>query len=313
MGNMYRCDVFLFFFNLTFCKVAFSLVTSNVRLVRHEPPMIVTVDNLLSEDELLLANNLLANEAITETSDYQEDVFSNGAEAGENDHFNFVVAKTGLSVPVEYQDSPLKSFVWAVTNCPELMEEQDIIKGANAIQRRQAIERWKTKEGQLLMELSADEESFKKAGQRLVMPPKLRLDLENLVLPRVLDSLQANWDVCDATIVRYSQGESQVPHIDPCDATLLLYLNSDDCIGGDTCFPLVDCKLSPQDGGGVLFFSSESPRHLNGEISRERECLSLHHGGQVQRGEKVVAQFMLNVQLKKPVETWLDLVSCLPK
>ena len=47
---------------------------------------------------------------------------------------------------------------------------------------------------------------------------------------RVLGRLKG----CCSEVVRYRSGESQVPHIDTSDVTMLLYLTES---GGRTCFP----------------------------------------------------------------------------
>ena len=110
--------------------------------------------------------------------------------------------------------------------------------------------------------------------------------------------------------MQYSEGDLQVPHIDPCDATLLICLKSCD-EGGDTCFPLLDqpLRLENKAGSGILFFSSNK---VTGDDIRDTS--SLHHGGKVIKGEKIVVQLMLDLSDDnttgcpgKP-NSWLDFV-----
>lgn len=117
--------------------------------------------------------------------------------------------------------------------------------------------------------------------------------------------LLGNWKTNDATLVKYNKGELQVPHIDPCQATLLICLQSCD-EGGDTCFPLLeDQRRENKAGSGILFFSSN-------KVSGGQNTLSLHHGAKVLKGEKLVVQLMLDLVeddlSNKASESWLDYI-----
>lgn len=207
--------------------------------------------------------------------------------------------------------------MYAVTKCQDKLSEENIILGANVIQRRQAIDRWKSEDGLAIMKLSADDDVAQdenvdwdsiSLGERYELPPAARDELERLV-PTLL---QGSWTTRDATLVKYSSGDSQVPHIDPCDATLLICLKSCD-VGGETCFPLLEHPLCLENnaGCGILFFSSN--KVTTGDESRD--TMSLHHGGKVVEGEKVVVQLMLdwngvseNAPDCVPPESWLDTI-----
>jgi hypothetical protein len=95
----------------------------------------------------------------------------------------------------------------------------------------------------------------------------------------------------------------KVPHLDPCDATILICLQ--ECkVGGDTCFPLLDYRLENTSGNGLLFFSSNSISGNNGS-----NALSMHHGGKVYEGKKIVVQLMLDWNGEATATaSWLDVV-----
>eukprot|EP00565_Helicotheca_tamesis_P002906 CAMPEP_0185736424 /NCGR_PEP_ID=MMETSP1171-20130828/27851_1 /TAXON_ID=374046 /ORGANISM="Helicotheca tamensis, Strain CCMP826" /LENGTH=340 /DNA_ID=CAMNT_0028407045 /DNA_START=190 /DNA_END=1213 /DNA_ORIENTATION=- len=319
-------------------------ISNNVKLL-HKNPLILTIDNILSPTKVTEIRNFIQSSKsnLSPTHDYQEDVFSASATQKEDIHFTQVINQLEKSIPGEFATDPLSSFVWIVTNHPNLVDEDDIIKLANAIQRREALKKWKTEVGEALLGLSSDEMKFEKAGQRFIMPSELRSEFEALI-PLFLqgssnsvkkaqkDTAGLSWKVKDATLVVYGEEESQVPHVDPCDATLLLYLSdaeSDDCVGGDTCFPLSDMRVPPKRGRGLLFFSSllncdeasttldeDSPTGDSGEekqqTQRERDILSIHHGGRVEKGEKIVAQIMLDACFEGETrDSWLDTLLCL--
>ena len=96
-------------------------------------------------------------------------------------------------------------------------------------------------------------------GTRYEVPSEL-LDRIEHVIPIVLKGGRDSWTTTDATTVKYRESDLQVPHIDPCDATLLICLQP--CMEGGSCFPLLDpprCLENSRGdsrGGGYLFFSS---------------------------------------------------------
>ena len=289
-------------------------------MISEESPTILTIDNLLSEDDIKTAMKYIEMECVSTatTSDYQEDIFRDGAEEEEDNHFSDAVERalsngigTQQNIPAEHVDSPLEQFLWVVTNHPNAMDQEDIVTGANFIQRRQARQKWESEGGRQLLELSMDEKPFAKAGKRYEIPTKVKDMLLEKILRRMMRNPQ-NWSIHDATIVKYDEGESQVPHVDPCDCTILVYLDDgatnleEECSsvelnGGDTCFPVVGYKVPVEVGRVLLFFSSTPPP------SGERDVTSIHHGGLVQSGRKVVAQIMLSFGGENSsISSWLE-------
>lgn len=312
--------------------------------LRSDKPLILSLeredDVCLNANQVSWARNLILEESTIEikknlmpTVDYQENIFDSGAEEMENEHFRNVVNKSGLNVPSEYSNEPLQSFLWVVTNANLYgvsVEEQDIIKGANSILRRKAIEKWKSEQGKKILSLSSDHSTFSAAATRYQMPKELKKFMLQSIVPNIFLSSFTSWTVHDATVVVYHEGESQVPHIDPCDATVLLYLSDNgnemnDCKGGDTCFPLIDLKVPTHRGSVLLFFSSgfissrdecddcteisiPQKRVKLNRVEKESDELSLHHGGQVYEGTKILAQLMLNLKPKIHIENWQQIL-----
>ena len=284
----------------------------------HEPK-VLSLPNILSRDKstamLDMIETSIASGALVTTSSYQEDIFCKSKHEEEEEVLKSIIEPLNDRIPSHIVD-PLEAFVYAVTKHQDSISEEDIIAGANIIQRRQAIERWKTEEGLAIMKLSADYESSNNQsvdwdsitlGKRYQLPPSMLNELEKFVSKLLLGS----WTTRDATIVKYSPGDSQVPHIDPCDATILFCLKSCE-EGGETCFPLLEeqLRIDNIEGTGILFFSSNK---FTGDDSRD--TLSLHHGGKVLKGEKVEVQLMLewidddisNNSVSTP-ESWLDFI-----
>ena len=87
--------------------------------------------------------------------------------------------------------SMLPAFVYAVTNYQDRIKEGDIIAGANIIQRRNAINKWKSEDGLNIMKLSCDNvvddngaidwESIS-LGKRYELPPDILTQLEQLII-----------------------------------------------------------------------------------------------------------------------------------
>ena len=294
-------------------------------MISEESPTILTIDNLLSEDDIKTAMKYIEMECVSTatTSDYQEDIFRDGAEEEEDNHFSDAVERalsngigTQQNIPAEHVDSPLEQFLWVVTNHPNAMDQEDIVTGANFIQRRQARQKWESEGGRQLLELSMDEKPFAKAGKRYEMPTKVKDMLLEKILRRIMRN-PPNWSVHDATIVKYDEGESQVPHVDPCDCTILVYLDdgatnlekeysSVGLNGGETCFPVtsIGCRRVPVEVGRVLLFFSSTP-----PPSSEQDVTSIHHGGLVQSGRKVVAQIMLSYRGDISISCWLEILT----
>lgn len=161
-----------------------------------------------------------------------------------------------------------------MTNFLRAVPEEDLIRAANAIWRREATECWASGEGQKLLELLMDEQLFEKAGHQFKMPDKLWSSLETVVLPRILQVGEGEgvcWSVQDPTVVMYGEGEGQVPHDDPCNAMILVYLSGaredDDSGVGDTCLPILGYRVSPVLGQALLIFSSVCPQGPLADVS----------------------------------------------
>ena len=292
----------------------------------HDEPTILTLPNILSAHQvsemLASVDSAIQDGALEPTTSYQEDIFGNDEWAQEDTLLLTILApllEDGLIPDMVEDDSnaALQAFVYGVTNHPDRLSEQDIILGANIISRREALARWKSEDGEKIMKLSMDVIDYNEDGEinwdsislgkRYELPPDILSELEQLTPQLLLGS----WTTIDATLVKYSAGDSQVPHVDPCDATLLICLKSCD-EGGDTCFPLLEepQRLENRAGSGILFFSSNK---VTGDESRD--TLSLHHGGKVLEGEKIVVQLMLdwNGDISSDgipqAETWQDIVA----
>ena len=312
------------------------IIASEANLLNSESPTILTIDNLLSEEDVHSAMKYIKTECVntTTTSDYQEDIFRAGAEEEEDSHFVAAVDRAlskgiGLNpplvrgdIPMAHTDSPLEQFLWVITNHAEAMDQADIVTGANFIQRRQARQKWESEGGRQLLELSMDDEPFAKAGKRYEMPNEVKDMLIQKIVRRMMPNT-IRWSIQDATVVMYDEGESQVPHVDSCDATILIYLDDGRATledihdltrleGGETCFPFVDCRVPVKVGTALLFFSSTPPP------SGERDVASLHHGGLVKSGKKAVAQIMLDLSYEGQTNdfargssnaSWLDILS----
>jgi len=358
-------------------------VPPHASVIHAESPTILTIDNLLSEDDISYAMELITEQCInavdlvddnaaaatrstttpTTTTDYQEDIFRAGAEQEEDSHFASSVDRalasgsaditTRQSIPAQYQNSPLECFLWVITNHPTAVSQDDIVLGANYIKRREARQKWESEGGRQLLDLSMDDEPFEKAGRRYELPREIRDMLVERVVKKVLidsddmvdsdddddeeeedtyvgndvegvetgkEAARIRWTVQDATVVVYKEGESQVPHVDPCDATLLVYLDdgrrsakstcstaTPSLDGGDTCFPMIGCRVPVDVGKVLVFFSSTSPPEGGLDV------MSLHHGGRVQCGTKVVAQLMLGIDVgeerRQKNTSWFKMIS----
>jgi len=165
------------------------------------------------------------------------------------------------------------------------------------------------------------------------VPNELLEKIEQYVIPSIFKeesstrNTSSSWTTIDATIVKYNEGDLQVPHIDPCDATLLICLQPS-VEGGSTCFPLLNPPLRLENrrgGDGYLFFSSkllggdrrqdddddDDNDDDNDDCSRgrERNALSLHHGGRVTKGNKIVIQLMLKYSGADDLQTWVEVLA----
>ena len=300
-------------------------------------PVILALPNFLTKDEARKVNadieTSISEGAVEPTDSYQEDIaFSNEQREHDDAVLRSLVRPfvDDASLPSSCisalrrgdEGAPMEAFVHAFANHQDRFREQDVIEAANIIQRRKAADRWKSEDGVAIMSLSLDTDVVSaqvvdgetvidvdwdavSLGKRYELPRNMLERLEAFV-PKLL---RGKWRTKDATIVKYVEGDLQVPHVDPCDATILVCLRGGD-EGGDTCFPLLDppLRLLNSEGGGLLFFSSEMGKGID---NRARNTSSLHHGGRVVRGDKVVVQLMLEFLDSDEsglYESWLDVV-----
>ena len=280
-----------------------------VTSIRVDEPVIVCIDDIIQKSTVQdIVHSIhvgIQNQTLTPTKSYQENIFASDVFEKEDETLATIIKPFIESnlIPIKYQTSKLESFVYAVTKFQYKLDEMDIITGANIIQRRQAFERWKSDEGQALMDLVSDSQGCGNAnvfniGSRYQLPIELLREIKTCI-PRIL---KEEWIIKDATIVIYQEGQTQVPHIDPCDATIIICLQKCD-IGGETCFPLIGEKINHDVGNGLLFFSKSS---------RESQSIaSLHHGGLVDKGEKMIVQIMLEKKSKShdPAISWVEFLN----
>eukprot|EP00979_Chaetoceros_neogracilis_P014967 scaffold5197_cov123-Chaetoceros_neogracile.AAC.1 len=133
-------------------------------------PVIVSLQNVFEESLINDILSIIQRSELAKTKNYQEDVFSDSSHEREDALF-LKIAKPFLNeIPAEYQ-SPVEMFVFVVTKFQHELKEEDIIIGANAIQRRQVVEKWKSEEGQSILELSDD--GFESIGKRYEVPDDL--------------------------------------------------------------------------------------------------------------------------------------------
>ena len=59
----------------------------------------------------------------------------------------------------------------------------------------------------------------------------------------------------------------------------------------------------------VRFIACDGSGDQDDSSGNERNLLSLHHGGRVLKGEKVVMQIMLEYNGDEDVQTWLEVVA----
>ena len=103
---------------------------------------------------------------------------------------------------------PLQQFCYVATHCSSQLSESQIIQGAQAIQRRQALERWKSNTGTQLLKLTRDGGDDKaedhhedlgatlpKLGVRYKCPPSL----QELLLQKAESQINAKVVYCTDT------------------------------------------------------------------------------------------------------------------
>lgn len=297
-------------------NVAMQAVTIDVLSVE---PIIVAMDGLCLVDRVESLRQAFeeSGEGSRErTHDYQEDVFDEAAKAAEDAHILHCIKRVGVEV-ADLAD-PLRVFLTIAGKRPGIFTDAEMVQAARTIQRRKIRSKWEsTPEGRQLLKSNG----FVKPGRRWKMPQAMLSSLWS-ILPRVFGcSVKGNgsddlhqyrsttgfqWTLCDATVVQYDADESQVIHLDSCDATLLVYLNEQegDQAGG-TYFPLLEQRVKPLAGRVLLFFSTVFSPGSDCFRARSLDMAALHCSEVVQK-EKLVAQLMFNACIPKSASSWWD-------
>ncbi|CAJ1348030.1 unnamed protein product [Effrenium voratum] len=228
--------------------------------VVREHPLIWVVDGLCSDRRVRHLQQLVDQEdGLQKTDAYVDDMFDERREQHEDAELLVALVGTGALqfVPEQYHRDPLRCFLWIAQTRPELLARGDWKRGACAARRRAWCTHWNPED---LVRSGFRQRAARcqapKAALELLAPlarevlgaPVRGLHREEAQLPR--------WALRDTTVVRYKPEESQVPHIDTSDVTMLLYLSD---AGGRTCFPHLGCSVQPR-RGRVLVFCSTQPR-----------------------------------------------------
>jgi len=303
-------------------SVCATFVSNPTVTVLSEDPLILVVDDALppervsdlkrSFEELERAN------AGTKTNTYVDDIFDSDNRAADDAHFARCVGASAEQVPDDYAHDPLRAFLWLAATNRDALPPADVAAALFMVQKRAFQAKWESEpRGR---ELLADS-GFQRAATRWRMPEHMI----RLIAPLVVnvfgcgakrvpgneeislpDGSDVSWELHDATVVEYRHGQSQVPHMDTADVTLLTYLSDH---GGCTCFPNLRKKVRPRAGRLLLFFSTrpETRSVLGTDDLPVWDTLhywELPEGEQ--RGEKLVVQVLLSARDLGSAHTWVD-------
>eukprot|EP00434_Breviolum_minutum_P029392 symbB.v1.2.025994.t1/scaffold2562.1/size76343/3 len=275
-----------------------------VDVVRDEP-LIWVLDGLCEKQQVQHLKNVLRRQKMEnskKTDAYVDDMFDERREVREDAQMLVSLLSSGALqlVPSKYQEDPLRSLLWIAMQRPELLERRDWDLALLSTARRAWCTQWNPED--------LARSGFRKSAFRCKVPEEL---LSHLT-PLVLDVLGApvkglpgtegcdhpaapSWVLRDTTVVRYQPDESQVPHVDTSDVTMLLYLSDS---GGHTCFPNLGCSIQPREGR-VLVFCSTKPtaRRFGGFAGSsygEPLDVTMHYGSLMQEsdGEKLIVQLL---------------------
>lgn len=285
-------------------------------------PLILVIDGLCSTERTAELRRILEQQNIndlTQTDAYVDDMFEEGRTIDENANFLGCVAHSGVRVPPAYQSDPLRSFLWVAATHWHTLPKDAFLRARLAIARRAWQTQWNPED--------IVKSGFKKAATRWKVPEAMLRCLAPIVvdvlgtrvqgIPGTADLCtfpQSNmsWVLRDSTVVRYRGGESQVPHMDTCDMTILVYLES---FGGETCFPNINQRIQPSAGRVLLFFSTipEATRFggfADSAYGRPNEA-TIHYGGLSdpdELGEKLVVQLLLSAVDMGSTTSWRDVL-----
>lgn len=285
-------------------------------------PLILAIDGLCNSNRTRELRKLFEEHEksdLTQTNAYVDDMFEEQKTLQEDAHLLHCLAKVGVPVPEEYRDDPLRSFLWAAAQpAATALAPEDVAQARSGMARRAWQLQWDPQQ--------LARSGFKKAAKRWKVPESMLRCLAPLVvniLGTGADGLAGSQHLCssavkdmkwvlrDSTVVQYRSGESQVPHLDTCDMTVLVYLS--DC-GGSTCFPNLNLRVQPRAGRVLVFFSTvlESERFggfADAAYGSPNDA-TMHYGGLASgsddEGAKMVVQLLLSADDIGSAMSWRD-------
>jgi len=298
--------------------VSSTALPTTIDVVSGDPPIFV-LDGLCDQRRTARLKQILAEhnlDDLVKTSAYVDDIFEEAHAMQEDDVFRSCVSQSDVQVPFEYQDDPLRSFLWvAGTNLKKLPKDYD--QARLGVARRALQTQWNPDD--------IARSGFKKAASRWRVPEAMLRCLAPLVVQILGTSVEGvvgseelcttassdlSWVLRDSTVVRYKEGESQVPHMDTCDLTMLVYLSD---FGGPTCFPNLNRAIPPAAGRVLLFFSTiMEPTRFGGFADAaygQPNQATMHYGGHPDPnalGEKLVVQLLISAVNKGSAVSWRD-------
>eukprot|EP00439_Symbiodinium_sp_Y106_P079055 s1202_g17.t2 len=272
-----------------------------------ENPVIWVIDGLCDGAKTRQLKQLLEAQdmdLLRKTDAYVDDMFDQRRAAREDAQLLVYMMYAGALqfVPRQYRSDPLRAFLWLAVRRKELLPEGAWDIALASVSRQAWCTQWDPED--------LRRSGFTKSAARWRVPEAMLAELS----PLVLDVLGApveglpfaesrpfqdsdnlpKWILRDTTVVRYQQDESQVPHIDTSDVTMLVYLSSS---GGNTCFPNLQRSIMPR-AGRVLVFCSTTPGASRfggfaGSAYGVPKDDTMHFGGLCpSRGEKLIVQLL---------------------
>lgn len=270
-----------------------------------EDPLIWVVDGLCEQRQVQQLKDVLSRQKLDnlkKTDAYVDDMFDERRELQEDAQMLVSMISSGAlqTVPAEYQEDPLRSLLWTAMQRPELLQSSDWDLALLSTARRAWCTQWNPDD--------LARSGFRKSAFRCRVPEELLPQLAPLVLDVLGAPVQGLpgtgskdqrgpcWVLRDTTVVRYQPDESQVPHVDTSDVTMLLYLSDS---GGHTCFPNLGCSIQPREGR-VLVFCSTKPTQRRfggfaGSAYGEPLDATMHYGSLMQdssHDEKLIVQLL---------------------
>lgn len=286
-----------------------SLATARINVdVVSENPVIWVVDGLCDGTKTRQLQHLLEEQdmdLLRKTDAYVDDMFDQRRTAREDAQLLVYMMHAGALqfVPRQYRSDPLRSFLWLAVQRKELLPEGAWDIALASVARQAWCTQWDPED--------LRRSGFAKSAARWRVPEAMLAELSPLVVdvlgapveglplaesrPFHASDKLPKWILRDTTVVRYQQDESQVPHIDTSDVTMLVYLSSS---GGNTCFPNLQRSIMPR-AGRVLVFCSTTPGASRfggfaGSAYGVPNDDTMHFGGlsPASKGEKLIVQLL---------------------